>query len=826
MTDRLGVLTQSTEFNGIDFVEIADDAQTSLLVHFLNTVPVAGTLSGPSPVRITGEAGVPPVDVLPVADPADWSTDDLGRPLLRVRTAVPGGFTTYRLRIASGVLDSYYAEVPFSFKARCPSDLDCGCAPRPCPAEAETSPAVDYLAKDFLSFKQALLEYSATAYPQWVQRSEADLGMTLLELLAAAGDDLSHLQDRIAAEGSAVTATQRRSVVRHARLVDYEPRPATSARTLIQADVASGPLPAGTLLSASGPGDRPIWFELGAGMIDPATGGFTDTPLTVDPRWNAHHRCDDSCPQGCARRWRILPYWWDDADRCLPAGATCLWIRGHGFGFRDGDPATGGPGPALLIDTEGEGPLDPPVREVVHLTEAVELTDPLFNEKVTRISWPAQEALTRDHDLTRTHLAGNLVPATEGRRYTERFVIGPHHGSAAPAGALPAVARVGPNASCTDPRPVHSHTLSRGRLAWLTDPAREAPGPEERPLPEIHLRELPQDGGTQRSWVWRRSLLDAARFERAFTVEPVRYTDLRTGADRLTGVPRWEYDGDDADTVRLGDGVFGERPATGTVFEVTYRVSDGARGALAAETVTGIDPAMEGLLLSAANPFPTVGAAEAESLEKVRRNAPYAFRSRQLRAVRPEDYDAAAEELDWVLDAGTAFRWTGSWLTVFTTPQPRRTALAGTAERAGLLSLLNRRRTAGYEVHVQQPRYAPLDLVVTVCAQPWAFRGEVVAAVLTELGTGRRADGQPAFFAHGRFRFGAPLERSTVEAAVQRAAGVRGVVSILHRRRGLVDTFEPMPETVAVGREEIVRVDNDPRSPQNGSLRIVVEGGK
>ena len=51
-----------------------------------------------------------------------------------------------------------------------------------------------------------------------------------MELLAAVGDDLSYLQDRIAAEATLATATQRRSVVRHARLVDYEPRPATSAR--------------------------------------------------------------------------------------------------------------------------------------------------------------------------------------------------------------------------------------------------------------------------------------------------------------------------------------------------------------------------------------------------------------------------------------------------------------------------------------------------------------------------------------------------------------------------------------------------------------------
>jgi len=41
MTDRLAALLASTTLNGIDFVEIADDAQTALVVHFLNTVPVS-----------------------------------------------------------------------------------------------------------------------------------------------------------------------------------------------------------------------------------------------------------------------------------------------------------------------------------------------------------------------------------------------------------------------------------------------------------------------------------------------------------------------------------------------------------------------------------------------------------------------------------------------------------------------------------------------------------------------------------------------------------------------------------------------------------------
>ena len=98
--------------------------------------------------------------------------------------------------------------------------------------------------------------------------------------------------------------------------------------------------------------------------------------------------------------------------------------------------------------------------------------------------------------------------------------------------------------------------------------------------------------------------------------------------------------------------------------------------------------------------------------------------------------------------------------------------------------------------------------------------------MLDELGTGTLCDGRPGFFAPGQLRFGTPLERSELEAAVQRAHGVDGVVLTDYRRRGYVPDFVPMPEVVTVGRDEIIRVDNDPSRPDRGSIRVVVRGGQ
>src|SRR4029079_13533480 len=83
-------------------------------------------------------------------------------------------------------------------------------------------------------------DFSALRYPAWQERSEADFGVMFLEALAAVADDLSYQQDRIAAEAWLETATQRRSLVQLARLVDYEPRVATAARTMLQFQMAVG----------------------------------------------------------------------------------------------------------------------------------------------------------------------------------------------------------------------------------------------------------------------------------------------------------------------------------------------------------------------------------------------------------------------------------------------------------------------------------------------------------------------------------------------------------------------------------------------------------
>ena len=176
--------------------------------------------------------------------------------------------------------------------------------------------------------------------------------------------------------------------------------------------------------------------------------------------------------------------------------------------------------------------------------------------------------------------------------------------------------------------------------------------------------------------------------------------------------------------------------------------------------------------------------------------------------------------------AGTVFRWTGSWLTVFTTADPEGGEQISPDEQLGLIQLLNRRRLAGYESYCPAPVYVSVDLEVYVCALPTVFNADVQTAVQTALSAAKTPDGTTGFFYGDNFTFGQPLERSALEAAIQNAYGVAGVQCILYRQRGIIVDYIPMPDEVTIQPNQILRVDNDSSRPERGSLLVYVDGGK
>jgi len=832
--DRLERLLAQNAVTGIDFVYVHPD-QTTLDVYFLLapstlTQPLAADLAA-GQITITsgkgaggegeddGDGGVRTVPV----DSISWTT--VGpREVLRLTTPFPGGFSLYRLSVDDPRLDPYWRSVSFSFKAGCPADLDCEPPEHLCPPEEAVDFPVDYRARDFGSFRRALLDFASQRYPDYKDRLEADFGIMMTEVLAALGDELAYYQDRIAREAWLATATQRRSLRRHARLVDYPAHDGLAASAWLDITVVAGgsdALPAGADVWAESDDGRKIPYEIGRGLAEVLAG----TTYAVD-----------------AVRNEIRPHIWDEDETCLSAGATELHVKGHwkaDLPFDDTPPGKA-PGRWVLLTTNPTSADRPARRLVVRLIEVEEGTDPLlvdaeFGSAITRLVWEPEQALPFELDLEALRVRGNLVPATAGETFEARFVVGMDPSN--PALGLPgdeqeflirAVERTGPEGS--DAYLFSLPGSDEAPLARLGEDPRTA-------VPEVQLIEESWDGGawvSVRSWEWRRSLLGAdssQEYDHHFTLDDGTWTRVvgyrRPGspdADATGEVVHRDYARGEGETIRFGDGEFGLVPAAGTVFRVVWRLGNGRATNVAAEALSGFDPAELPAVEALTNPVPAVGGMDAETAEEIRGLAPEAFRAETYRAVRPEDYAEAAERLAWVERAGARMRWTGSWLTTFVTPDPRGAVSISPDQRRDLARQLDRFRQAGREAHPAEPRYADLDVEVHVCVEATSYKSEVEEMVREQL-LGRSDLGEIGFFSPDHFTFGTALYRSRLEAAVQEVPGVRAVGPIRVRRRGHFDWRPLTGPYFPIRDQEVIRVENDPEHPDRGSLTLVMEGG-
>src|SRR5687768_3080373 len=99
--------------------------------------------------------------------------------------------------------------------------------------------AIDYMARDYESFRRALIELIPAKIPEWTDRSPANFGIALIELFAYMADILSHYQDRVANESFLATARERRSVIDHLRLIGYDMAPAAASAARLSVIVAN-----------------------------------------------------------------------------------------------------------------------------------------------------------------------------------------------------------------------------------------------------------------------------------------------------------------------------------------------------------------------------------------------------------------------------------------------------------------------------------------------------------------------------------------------------------------------------------------------------------
>jgi predicted phage baseplate assembly protein len=277
-------------------------------------------------------------------------------------------------------------------------------------------------------------------------------------------------------------------------------------------------------------------------------------------------------------------------------------------------------------------------------------------------------------------------------------------------------------------------------------------------------------------------------------------------------------------TLRFGDDQYGLRPAPEVELTATYRVGNGTRGNLGAETLVHLITGVTGIL-SVRNPMPARGGVDPESIEHVRRTAPDAFRI-QERAVTPEDYAEVARRHREVQDAAVTVRWTGSWRTIFLTIDRLGGRPVDAEFEQDIRLHLERYRMAGQDIEIDGPQFVPLEVEMTVCVQPDYYRGDVKAALLRVFSNRTRQDGERGVFHPDNFSFGQPVYLSKLYAAAQKVEGVRFVAVRTFRRLGSNSSEALDTGVLNLGRLEVTRLDNDPNFAERGVFRLGMEGGK
>ena len=861
---------KNKHLNGLDYVEVSDD-QLHISLYFLDKAP---DWLRPENFRIDGGVRIHGVEVIAIH--GHCSDDPERDDCLTITVNKPGDFSTYTLRLVKAKdgrptdepLDGFdvrYAQIDFSFKVNCPSDLDCK-QQSVCPPEPLEQIEINYLAKDYGSFRQLILDRLALVMPGWQERHAADIGIALVEVLAYVGDHLSYYQDAVATESYIDTARLRVSVRRHARLVDYFMHEGSNARAWVSVKTSSDV-----------PGENEIGFDPASfyfitgykGALSDKGGIVTEDEL----RDVARKRYEVFEPMGSEQirfykaHNKIKFYTWGDRQCCLPKGATAAtlfdeWVKDD----KDDNPQNGDyenyeqadikqskdndykkpshdhkdkrktklrnlkAGDVLILEevkgsrTGDSADRDPNNRHAVRLTKVSFVVDRLYNQPVVNIEWGEEDALPFPLCIS------SIGPAPECALVKDVSVargnvILADHGGTVPVENLGTVPEAAAVSHCESEgwasdieklAGVFRPTLKRAPLTFsqslppggsaslllLQDP--------HQAMPQVRLTNTQPEKNKpfDSHWTAQRDLLGSGRDDKDFVIE---------------------VDDDRRSHLRFGDGELGLMPSSGSQFWAKYRIGNGTAGNVGAGAIKHIvfrDSTLSGVELEPRNPLPATGGVEPEPVGEVRMFAPTAFRKQLQRAVIADDYSKLASQNPKVQRAAAQLLWNGSWYEAVVAIDPAHKRVANKRLLKEVTRSLYRYRRIGHDLKVTRAEYVPLDIAMTVCVLPGFLRGHVKARLLELFGNAALADGSLGYFHPDNLTFRDGIALSKLVALVQSVEGVETV-----RVNKLERLFEGPNNEIAdgilrLGAMEIARLDNDPNFPENGSLQLEMRGGR
>jgi Baseplate J-like protein len=722
--------------------------------------------------------------------------------------------------------------------------------------QQEKTPEIDYLSKDYASFRRLMLDHLAQRVPGWQEPTEADIGNVMVEILAYAADYLSYYQDAVATEAYLGTARLRTSVRRHARLLDYVLSEGCNARVWVCFEV-----------------DEPVLLPKATPLLS-RTGGAEQAPLVL-PGSSTYYQVMQANPKIFETMHdavlypahnAIALYAEKDSPTIWPAGSTTATLLDPGYGRENQLRLSAGD---VLIfeeiknaETAEQRWPDPTQRCVVRLTKV--LAGVTADQHVLHVEWAQEDAFPfplrlavwfqdtfitdisvargnvalADHGNSIRHEALPEVPANPQRRYRPHLLVADlthavsyNHDTALtrPASlalvqdayhALPQISLFQYSHAAPFALPEDIENELRNAALYLSSPTIErlqeqgivlsqhvavrAVSSSEWELHDIINRQYwlaaLKDGTvylyTFRRWSLRRDLLNSSPLDYDFTV------DMEDGRRAR---------------LRFGFGQQGRRPLVDDRLEVTYRVGEGVQGNVKAETLTQVVTDRQGIS-RVRNPLPAQGGTAPETVADAGLNAPYAFTTQQ-RCVTNDDYARMAEAHPEVANAVVEVRWMGGWHTAFIYVQRSTTLAVDAAFKREIARYMQRYLVSGHEVEIRAPRFVALQVALNIYLKPHASRNQVRNGLLQAFNT--QPDG---FFYPGNFTFGQALYQSQV---VRRAADVPGVARVEVAQFCRADAADTaiVSQHILSKSTEIIRLANDKNAPQNGTITFAIEGG-
>lgn len=703
-------------------------------------------------------------------------------------------------------------------------------------AQQRHQPVLDFMAKDFESFRRLMLERMTFEVPRWKERSIADPGVTIIEVLAYAADYLSYFQDAAATEAYIDTARRRESVRRHARLIDYVLHEGSNARVWVQVPVerlagreAEAPEHA-QLAPSSGAASRSVSAgdELAPEKVSHAEEEIVGVRLPRGTRLMTYCQhvpgalIEGTVEERRARSQKPLEfqtmtavdlfpehnqidiYSWGAGDYALPVGATSATLVGALSTLRPGD--------VLIFECRRDplrgdnGAPDVRERQAVRLVSCQPDRDPLTGIELTQVQWfdgdslqialPVSKVVDNATHSRLTIARGNMVLADHGATETQELPQVPAEGRYRPGlGRMP----------LTYSEPVDDDAL-------LRQPAVRAL--EQKPwraLPVISLVEQVGRGNDAEepaniSWQPRMDLLRSDLFDRHFIVE--------TGDDHRV----W---------LRFGNGENGHRPSPGTSFRAVFRRgrdSDGNVGVGAVRHVvlpTDLAARITAWgfrVVAASNRLPGVGGTPPEPTEHARITAPELVQRHdsENRCITAEDFAELARRNRDIVDAVAELRFAGTGQTAVVYVERTHDRRLDGELLTRLRVELDACRMVGTEVEVRGPKDVPLDVMLTL----WLGSAQSMTGLERLM---QRAGGVLRLFEPGELTFGRPVYLSELIARAMALPGIVDVDADVFRRWGEVGRGALDTGVVPIGRFEIARLDGNETRPQRGLLRVRIE---